>query len=324
MKIGKLTTTELNDSVISLLKHFRNEVKCSASIGEDCAVADIDGLLLISSDPITAQVELEKLGALCVSVCCNDIASNGGEPIAMTLTLIMPTNLGASEVKTVMKGAVEKATELGVEIVGGHTEFSDCVIRPIICGTAIGSTVKPLLKTALSEGESLLVSKRLGMEGTCIIVDADKIELDKSEQETYQNYCKNLDVTAESRILSKLDEVSIMHDVTEGGILGAVAEICHNQGLGATLYRDKMPLSPLTERICNERGINPLRLLSSGSMLISTSNPKKVIELLKANGIEATEIGKVTTGSTVLIDGTDSEVFDVEPDELYKLNGEKQ
>ena len=324
MKIGKLTTTELNDSVISLLKRVRSEVKCSAAIGEDCAVAEIDGLILISSDPITAQVELEKLGALCVSVCCNDIASNGGEPIAMTLTLIMPTTHSANDVKIIMTGAVEKATELGVEIVGGHTEFSDCVVRPVICGTAIGKTQNPILKTALKEGESLVVSKQLGMEGTCIIIDADKLELDTAEQKIYEDYTKSLDVTAESRILSKLSCVSIMHDITEGGILGAVAEICHNQGLGATLYREKMPLSPLTERICAMRKINPLRLISSGSMLISTSQPQTVIDELAKFGITATEIGKVTAGKTVLINGENIEEFDVEPDELYKLNGEEK
>ena len=322
MKIGKLTTNELNDNVISLLKHVRDEVKCSAQIGEDCALIDGEGLILISSDPITAPVEIDKLGALCVSVCCNDIASNGGEPIAMTMTLILPPTCNADTVKAIMLGAVEKATELKVEIVGGHTEFSDCVVRPIACGTAIGKTTKPLLKNALKMGDAFVVSKSLAMEGTCIIVDADKPKLSESERACYELFSKSLDVTNESKILSKLDCVTVMHDITEGGILGAVAEICHNQGLGATLYADEMPISVLTKRMCQKHGIDPLRLISSGSMLIATSQPETVIEELAKNGIESSVVGKVTDNKMVIVsDGKEVE-FDVMPDELYKRFGE--
>ncbi|MBR2989057.1 MAG: AIR synthase [Clostridia bacterium] len=324
MRVGKLTTNELNESVINLLKKVRSEVKCSASVGEDCALIDGEGLILISSDPITAPVKLEKLGSLCVSVCCNDIASNGGEPIAMTLTLIMPTDATATDVKTVMQGTVEQACELNVEIVGGHTEFSDCVIRPIICGTAIGKTTKPILKTSLKSGEKLLVTKMLGMEGTCIIVEGNEVSLTDDEKATYESFSKSLSVTKESEILRSLDCIGVMHDVTEGGILGAVAEICHTQKLGATLYSEKMPLASLTKRLCGEYGINPLRLISSGSMLISTTNPDLVISTLSRHGIKATEIGEVTTGKTVLVSDEKLEEFEVEPDELLKINGEKQ
>ena len=324
MRVGKLTTSELNESVINLLKHVRNEVKCSASVGEDCALIESEGLMLISADPITAPVKLDKLGSLCVSVCCNDVASNGGEPIAMTLTLIMPPDHTANDVKIVMQGAVEKATELNVEIVGGHTEFSDCVTRPIICGTVIGKTAKPILKTALKAGEKLLVTKMLGMEGTCIIVEGNDEKLSDSERATYEQFSESLSVTKESEILRSLDCIGVMHDVTEGGILGAVAEICHTQNLGATLYGECMPLADLTKRLCKKYEINPLRLISSGSMLISTTNPDLVIETLAKSGITATQVGEVTTGKTVLKSQDKTEEFEVQPDELLKVNGERK
>lgn len=90
MKLGKLTTEELQRNVMDLIGRRRPEVLMSAALGEDCAAIDFDDTVLVSSDPITAVVEPEKIGALCISVCCNDVAANGGIPVAVTLTLIMP------------------------------------------------------------------------------------------------------------------------------------------------------------------------------------------------------------------------------------------
>ena len=226
MKLGKLTTDELNKNVISLLHKNRSEVLLSSAIGEDCAALDLKDVIVVSSDPITAVVEKEKLGALCVSVCCNDVAANGGEPVAMTITLIMPPSSSAEDVSIIMRGAVKRADELNVDIVGGHTEFSDCVVRPVACGTAFGKTGKLISKAGLKQNDLLYVTKKLALEGTCILADILKPELDKTEKDKLALFNSQLDVLPESMLLRCSSEVSMMHDVTEGGILGAVAEVC--------------------------------------------------------------------------------------------------
>lgn len=165
MKLGKLTTDELNKHVISLLHKNRSEVLLSSAIGEDCAALDLKDVIVVSSDPITAVAEKEKLGALCVNVCCNDVAANGGEPVAMTITLIMPPSCSAEDVGVIMKGAVKRADELNVDIVGGHTEFSDCVVRPVVCGTAFGKAAKVICKSGLKKGDLLFVTKNLRLKG---------------------------------------------------------------------------------------------------------------------------------------------------------------
>lgn len=322
MKLGKLTTDELKSSVLDVLGRKRGEVLMSSALGEDCAALKIDDTVLVSSDPITAVVELDKLGALCVSVCCNDIAANGGEPVAMTLTLIMPPSCSADDVKTIMKSAEAKAVELNVDIIGGHTEFSDCVVRPIVSGTAIGRVKRLLKKTDLRVGDKLFVTKKLALEGTCILADAEKLALTEREREKLSEFNRMLDVTAESQILSEIASVSSMHDVTEGGILGAVAEICFSVGLGARLYKRQMPVDELTEKVCAAFGVDPLRLISSGSMLFSTADADGVRSAMRDKGIEIAEIGCVTEDKTVvLIDGNEELEIDVLPDELYKFSG---
>lgn len=325
MKLGKLTTDELNKNVISLLHKNRSEVLLSSAIGEDCAALDLKDVIVVSSDPITAVVEKEKLGALCVSVCCNDVAANGGEPVAMTITLIMPPSSSAEDVSIIMRGAVKRADELNVDIVGGHTEFSDCVVRPVACGTAFGKTGKLISKAGLKQNDLLYVTKKLALEGTCILADILKPELDKTEKDKLALFNSQLDVLPESMLLRSSAEVSMMHDVTEGGILGAVAEVCFLRQTGAEIYEDKMPFDPLTLKLCARAGVDPLRLISSGSMLVAVSDPEKAEKAMKTANIEFTCIGKVTGKDVVLVrkDGT-REKIDVLADEMYKFSGESK
>lgn len=298
----------------------------SSALGEDCAAVDFGGTVLVSSDPITAVVEPEKLGALCVTVCCNDVAANGGIPVAVTLTLIMPPFCGAEDVGVIMRGAEARAKELNVDIVGGHTEFSDCTVRPVVCGTALGKVKRLIKKSGLAVGDELFVTKRLGLEGTCILADIVKPKLTEDERKKLDGFNASLDVTAESLALSGLPCVTMMHDVTEGGILGAVKEVCLSAGLGAELYEELMPIDELTLWLCRDSGVDPLRLISSGSMLAAVrGDPDAAVKALRDKGISLTRIGRVVAGSVTLNRrGGVREDIDVLPDELYKFSGENK
>lgn len=322
MRFGKLTSEELEKNVIDKLDRIRPEVEAGAAIGEDCALLNIPDRILVSSDPITAGTDLYETGALCVSVCCNDVAANGGEPVAMTLTVIMTPESEPSDVGRIMDGATARAKSLGVEIVGGHTEFSDCVTRPIVCGTAIGRTKRPIMKDDFRAGDKIMVTKLLALEGSCLMADEKKPKLTEEERAELASFREMLDVGAESKAISHLTEVKAMHDVTEGGVLGAVAEICSNAGLGARLYEDRMPISKLTEKLCALCGADPLGLVSSGSMLIVTNDPEKVAAALNEARIPVTVIGEVTDKGNVLVRRSGEEAtFDVKRDEMYRIYG---
>ncbi|MEL7656910.1 MAG: AIR synthase related protein, partial [Bacillota bacterium] len=137
LKTGKLDSRLLEEIVFKNIKYKRPEVITRPGIGEDCAVVDFGAYeCVMSTDPITAAVG--EIGKLAVHISCNDIASNGIEPLGIMLTVMLPEGTTEEQVEEIMKQAGQVSEELGVEIIGGHTEITPAVTKPIIVSTAIG------------------------------------------------------------------------------------------------------------------------------------------------------------------------------------------
>lgn len=318
MRYGKLNTTELEQYVLCKLRTSRKEVVLSAAEGEDCAALRPDGAtVLLSSDPITADMSPRSLGELAVQINCNDIAANGGEPVAVMLTVIVPPSYPPENIGVIVSSAVRAAEVIGVDVVGGHTEFSDCVTRAVVSATVAGFCNRLLTKDGVKKGDRLGVTKRLGMEGVAILLEA----MGKADAPLYATYKSRLSVVPESRVLVALPTVSMMHDVTEGGILGAVAEVVASRGLGAQIFADKLPIDGEALLVCEQAGVDILRLLSSGAMLFATTDMPAALQALRRAGIEGCEIGAVTDGRTDLITADGAQPVTVQRDALYDYIG---
>jgi len=328
MKIGKLDTELLRRLVFKNIKLHRDEVLVRPGIGEDCAVIDYGKYACVmSTDPITGAAS--EVGRLAVNITCNDIASNGVEPLGIMLTILVPEGTTEEEIDFIMKQAGEEAQKLNVEIIGGHTEITNAVNRVVISSTAIGREIKDkiVISSGAKVGDKIIMSKTAGLEGTGIIAyDLENKLISTISQEIIERAKKmvdNISVVEEGIIGGKIG-VSSMHDVTEGGILGAVWEICEAAGLGCIIYKDKINIAEETKEICNFLNIDPLRLISSGTMLMTISSDKVedlVLELNKKE-IKASVIGEVTKEGRYILEGDKKiEIEPPESDELYKVIG---
>ena len=118
-----------------------------------------------------------------------------------------------------------------------------------------------------------------------------------------------------------------MHDVTEGGVLGSLLEMSIASKLGFQLDREKVPIDPSTVDICSKLGIDPLRLIGSGSLLIACTkiDSSEVIAELKAAKISCTEMGTFLPSSSdrLLVSGNHRERLssDSVQDELWPMLG---
>lgn len=326
MKVGKLPESVLKRSVFKQLHTKREEVLLGAGVGEDCAAMklDSDEIFVISTDPITGTAK--DIGDLAVQITVNDLASAGAEPIGVMLTILLPEDATEEELKHVM-AQVESACEKNrIQVMGGHTEVTRVVSQIVLSVTGVGKAKEDrLISTAdVLPDMDILVTKWVGIEGTAILAKEKEQELSARYTKPFLEAAKGLD-----RYLSVLPEaatavksgVAAMHDVTEGGIFGALWEMAEASGVGLEIDLKKIPLKQETVEICEYFGISPYELISSGSMLMAAKDGNRLVMELQKEGIPAVIIGKATAGRDRILRNED-ECRYLEPpktDELYKV-----
>lgn len=329
LKPGKLETEFLEELVFKNVKHRRPEVLVRPGVGEDCATLDFGPYeCVMSTDPITAAIS--DIGRLAIHITCNDIASNGVEPLGIMLAVMLPLGTTTDDIERIMQQAAEVSEELGVEIIGGHTEVTPAVNRPVIVSTAVGKTLAggSQRATAMRPGDLIYMTKQAGLEGAGIIANDFQHELTDvltpEELASAKQYLKNVSVLKEGIAAGKVGTAG-MHDITEGGVLGAVWELAEIADVGLRLMYKDIPVTEPIRKICAHFGINYLRLISSGSMLIII-RPEKAAQLEKAVGdvgVSLSKIGEVLPKeagrSLVLADGKEETIDPPGSDELYKV-----
>ncbi len=327
MKVGKVSTEVLREIIFSNISQHRSEVLVPPGIGEDCAVIDFgDYVCVMSSDPITGASK--GIGGLAVHISCNDIASNGVEPLGIMLTILAPAGTTKEELKEVMVEANAAAASINVQIIGGHTEITDAVNRMVISTTAIGKQHKSKFVTSggAKAGDILIMTKHAGMEGAAIIASDYYDQLlpvvGRAVLEAAIEYSKELSVVKEGVVAGKMG-VSSMHDATEGGILGAVWELAEASGLGVEVYIEAIAIRNATREICQAVKIDPYRLISSGVMVMAAAPEIKeeLLSVLAAEGIAAAEIGRLREepARRLISNGEAAELQPPDVDELYKV-----
>lgn len=325
MEIGKIPNSVLKEIVLDKIKGKRKEILLRPKVGEDCCAVDFgDNVCVLSSDPITGAEN--EVGRLAVHISCNDIASCGAEPIGLLVTILVPPRATQKDLELVMSQISCTANSLNVDIIGGHTEVTSGVNRFVIISTAVGYVLKDkLVSTSGAEvGDDIIITKYAGIEGTAIIAhDKERELIDKIEKDVLEkakSLVKDISVVKEGIIAGQFG-VNSMHDITEGGVLGAIWEVAEASEKGAIIYADRIPVLDETLKLCKIYNIDPLKLISSGCMIITCKKGKNLVEELERNGIKATIIGQITESKEKRLLFKDGYVDINEPlsDELYKV-----
>lgn len=324
MEIGKLNWDDLKLIIDNNKGNVRSDVIISGGIGEDCSVISYgDYDCIVSTDPITAAQK--GIGKLAVNINCNDIASAGVETVGILVTIMVPPSAKIDEIKNIMEDISEECKKFNIQILGGHTEVTDAVNRIVVSCTAIGKGEKnrTVFTSGAEVGDDIIVTKTLGMEGTYIAINEkfDKLKRILSNEEVLEGkaYGDKLSVIREGKIAGKFG-VNSMHDITEGGLLGALWEVAKASRVGFKVYKDKLPVSGVTKKVVKVFDIDVLRFISSGSMLICCKDGGTLLKKLQESDVNAFIIGSITSENGIIVDnGTEEEVMPPECDELFKI-----
>lgn len=326
MEIGKLKTELLEKYIFNSLSSNRDEVVIRGGVGLDCAVMDFCGdLIVTSTDPITGATK--NIGSLAINVSVNDVSCQCADPVGVLMTVLIPPSATIEELKEIIEDANATAKKLNVDIIGGHTEVTDAVNKILISTTVLGRANKasiPDLST-IEIGDVIAISKYVGIEGTSIISqEKDDISevLNDEEIKFAKALSENISVLKESKLASKYG-VKYMHDITEGGLYGALWETGVAVGHGLRVYYENIPLLDVTNKISKFYEIDPMKLISSGSMLMIFDKDKfkDFKEETEKFGIKVTDIGEVIEGKDTEVIAYDQILILSEPssDELYRV-----
>ena len=326
MKVGKVSETILKRSILKQIHTRREEVVLGAGVGEDCAAVKLKPgeIFVVSTDPITGTVK--DIGTLAIKITTNDLASSGAEPVGVMLTVLLPEAVTEEDIKKMMAQVEEACAKARIQVMGGHTEVTRAVNQPVISVTGVGKAREErLVSTAGARvGQDILVTKWIGIEGTSIIAKEKEEELlgrfSRSFVDTAKNFDRYVSVLPEAMLASDFG-ISAMHDVTEGGIYGALWELAEASGIGLEIDLKAIPIRQETVEICEYFGLNPYYLISSGCMLMAADRGHDLVRELAKAGIPASVIGKTVSGSAKRIRNGGEERFLERPhtDELYKI-----
>ena len=324
-KIGKISPSALERLVFPFQGKKREEVIWGAQLGRDCGVVQLGKeLISLTCDPITGSSF--HLGLLATQVVVNDLICSGAEPVALLVTLIFPPGVSEAEIETTMRELDEAGRELGVSIIGGHTEISEAVNRSIIHCTGLGWIKDGYLPdvSKIEAGDYIVMTKGAGIEGTAILFSEREKEwqnlLDEATINQGKEFWKMMSVFREGKIALPFHPHAL-HDATEGGVLGAIWEACTSRGLGFEIEEEKILIYPQTQALVKLLNLDPLKLISSGTLLIFTPAPLPLLQALR-EVVPAEVIGRVTEEPTKIVirrNGEREEIKECPQDELWRI-----
>ena len=292
----------LKRSVLRQIKTDREELISGAGIGKDCAILALgDGMeTVLCTTPVSASAD--RVAGYAIPMAFNNLAVAGASPVAVMLTVLLPSDAMEEELQSIMKQAQEVCESLGVAIAGGHTEVSPVVREPLVQVTGIGKkeAARAGYPQGIKEDQDIVVSKWIGLEGTARLARERKEELCTRYPvrmvEEAAGFDRYLSVIPEAATAMK-SGVCGMHDVSRGVIFGALWEMASGAGVGLEIDLKKIPVKQETVEICEFFGINPYELLSGGCLIMVTQDGNGLVGELQRSQIPAVIIGRTTAGN---------------------------
>ena len=326
--MGKVPPETLRETVLENLGVKSEEVVLGPALGEDGSVVKVGDKVLISAmDPITGA--LERIGWLAVNINANDVATFGIRPSFFSSCILLPEESTEKTVQTICRQIDSAAKKLSIAVIGGHSEVTPELNRPVIVGYAMGVTEPGRYVTSGGSrpGDKLILTKGAGLEGTAILA-TDKYgqlegKIDRNLLKSARRFYDRISVVEEAVLAFNVGGVTAMHDPTEGGVAGGIHELADASGTGVRILESSIPVAPETSEICKFLEIDPLQLIGSGALLISAKRgaPEKIIRKLARNNIKANVIGEFLadpkTRTLVHADGTVTDLVRPVSDHLW-------
>lgn len=284
-------------------------------LGRDAAAIAIgESVLVAKTDPITFASS--QAAAYLVDVNANDVACLGARPRWLLVTALLPPGTTESQIEHQFADLDATCRRRGIVVVGGHSEITASVDRPLLVGTLLGTAERDrfLPPGGACPGDRLLLTKGIAIEGTALLANelggwlSAKIGDDAVARARHLMDDPGISVVADAEMLIAGGGVTALHDPTEGGLATALGELAAANGCGVVLDAATVPILPETTMLCRVLGLDPFGLLASGSLLAAcrADDAERLVATGAEAGVVITEIGWLSPpeeGVVALVDG---------------------
>lgn len=303
MALGKVSGTILKRSVVNLIGD-------GPRTAVDSAVFRTEGKYILAAsgtglcdNPVSSRISVYKAA--------NNIWAAGGTLRGIEGMFMLPEKYRERMLKQLTRDVLSACRDCKVTLSGGHTEVSDAVTRPCVTITAIGdSAYEPLCIKNVEPGMELVVTKWIGLEEASYILSDKGLTEDINNRfsveylDEIRNCISWLTIEDEAAVAVK-HGAAAMHDISDGGIFGALWEFCEGSGLGMEIDLKAIPVRQEIIELTTFLGMNLYRVKSSGSLLIAAPDGESMVKALREEGIPAAVIGKLTSGNDKILHNDD-------------------
>jgi len=332
LPVGKLEPNLLSE-LLEPRGHPDERVVVGPRVGEDAAVIDFgDRYLVIKTDPITFATD--EIGWYLAQVNANDVAVMGAVPRWLLVTLLLPEGTSTPALAKKIFAQIDAACQdLRIAVVGGHTEITHGLDRPIAVGHLLGEVAKNRLITTSGAqvGDDLVLVKGIAIEGTSIIAREKEKDLQARgyspeflARARHYLHDPGIGIVREAGLAAKCVGVHAMHDPTEGGLATALHELALAAHVGVWVDREAIAVWPECASLCAEFGLDPLGLIASGALLVSVSHEQTstLLAAYQETDVTCAVIGHVTVVGEGLKLSSKAGIADLprfDQDEIIKL-----
>ena len=295
---------ELLTRLLAELPPSPPELRLGAGIGEDaCGIEVTRGVLVAAADPIT--LTSEEAGRLAVTVNANDVAVCGARPRWFLAVVLIPPGSTEELVHGLFRSIRDTLDELGAHLVGGHTEVTPAVTRPVVIGHMLGLAERDVVTTGgFSPGELVVQVKPAPIEGAAVLAREGRglRTLGPSLLDEAKDALEKPGISVvEPAILATALGATALHDPTEGGLAGGLHEMAVAAGCRIVVDRGSVLWFAPGLAICEVLGADPWNTLASGTLLATfpASAVRGALATLADEGHEAAVIGRVEDGAGV-------------------------
>jgi len=211
------------------------------------------------------KITPHQLGRKAVAINVSDIASMGGIPKHLWVSLVLPQDMAVEDVDALYEGMVEETGRHGASIVGGNIARSP---SGLVVDTFLLGEVEPeylLLRSGAKVGDSVLVTGHVGdsAAGLALVLDpavsCDEGHADK----VLEAHLTPTPRVKEGRVIARSGLATAMIDVSDG-VLADLGHICERSGVGARLWAERLPISDAARAVARAVGKEPLEWALGG------------------------------------------------------------